>query len=415
MAAPQAIAEHNSSTVIQDVSNASKDLLKSLDQSVFDHIQPYINKLYASPYGRYLSDTIFGIPLGNLIAAVIVFIIVVLLRKYLTRSVIRFLILLTKKTETELDDIIVNQLKYPIRFLFVIIALDLFFQFTFVDNTFTQLLLSSMLIVDVYWMIYAFTPAVQRFLLDYSRHNEHLSYELGNFIIRLVRLLILLLGLISLLYNFGINVTAFVASLGLVGMAFALAAKDTAANLFGSIALMLDRSIRIGEWIKVNGVEGIVEDIGMRTTKIRTFEKSFVVVPNSIVANTNIENFSRRGIRRIKMVIGLTYDTTTDQMQKITYDLRSMLTAHPGIAHDQTLLIRFDRFEDSYLGIFVYAFTNTSDWARYLEIKEDINLKIMEIVEENGAAFAFPSQSIYVEKIPGDSLKSPSALSDNPR
>jgi MscS family membrane protein len=87
-------------------------------------------------------------------------------------------------------------------------------------------------------------------------------------------------------------------------------------------------------------------------------------------------------------------------MQKITYDLRSMLTAHPGIAHDQTLLIRFDRFEDSYLGIFVYAFTNTSDWARYLEIKEDINLKIMEIIEENGASFAFPSQSIYVEKLP---------------
>ena len=401
MATAQTVTEHNATTtVIQDVSNASKDLLNSLDQSIFQQIQPYINKLYASQYGRYLADTVWGIPLGNLIAAILVFLFMVMLRKYLTRIVTRLLLALTRKTETELDDIIVNELKYPIRFLFIIIALDLFFQFIFLDNTFTQLLLSSMLILDVYWLFYAFTPAIQRFLLDYSRHNEHLSYELGNFIIRLIRLLILLLGLISLLYNFGINVTAFVASLGLVGMAFALAAKDTAANLFGSIALMLDRSIRIGEWIKVNGVEGIVEDIGMRTTKIRTFEKSFVVVPNSIVANTNIENFSRRGIRRIKMVIGLTYDTRTAQMQKITYDLRSMFTAHPGIAHDQTLLIRFDRFEDSYLGIFVYAFTNTSDWARYLEIKEDINLKIMEIIEENGAAFAFPSQSIYVEKMP---------------
>ena len=395
--------EHNATTAIQDVTNASKDLLKSLDQSVFEQIQPYINKIYASHYGRYLADTIFGIPIGNLIAAILVFLLVVLLRKYLTRIVTRFLLALTKKTETELDDIIVNQLKYPIRFLFIIIALDLFFQFIFLNNQFTQLLLSSLLIIDLYWMFYAFTPAIQHVLIDYSRHNEHLSYELGRFIIRLIRLLIIVLGLISLLYNFGINVTAFVASLGLVGMAFALAAKDTAANLFGSIALMLDRSIRIGEWIKVNGVEGIVEDIGMRTTKIRTFEKSFVVVPNSIVANTNIENFSRRGIRRIKMVIGLTYDTTPAQMQKVTYDLRSMLMAHEGIAHDQTLLIRFDRFEDSYLGIFVYAFTNTSDWARYLEIKEDINLKIMEIVEDNGCAFAFPSQSLYIEKLPGES------------
>jgi MscS family membrane protein len=393
--------EHNlSGTALQDVTNASKEMLQSLDQSIFAQIQPYINKLYASPYGRYLADTIFGIPLGNLIAAILVFLFVVILRKYLTKIVTRLLLNLAKKTETQLDDIIVNQLKSPIRFLFVIIALDLFFQFTFLNNQFTQLLLSSLLIFDVYWMLYAFTPAIHHFLINYSRHNEHISYELSRFIVRIIRLLVILLGIISLLYNFGINVTAFVASLGLVGMAFALAAKDTAANLFGSIALMLDQSIRIGEWIKVNGVEGIVEDIGMRTTKIRTFEKSFVVVPNSIVANTNIENFSRRGIRRIKMVIGLTYDTTTAQMQKITYDLRSMLTAHEGIAHDQTLLIRFARFEDSYLGIFVYAFTNTSDWARYLEIKEDINLKIMEIVEENGASFAFPSQSIYVEKLP---------------
>jgi len=405
--AASSTTEHNlSSAALQDVTNASKEMLHSLDQSIFDQIQPYINKLYASQYGRYLADTIFGIPLGNLIAAILVFLIVVILRKYLTKVVTRFLLNLAKKTETQLDDIIVNQLKFPIRFLFIIIALDLFFQFTFLNNEFTQLLLSSLLIFDVYWMLYAFTPAIHHFLINYSRHNEHISYELSRFIVRIIRLLVILMGIISLLYNFGINVTAFVASLGLVGMAFALAAKDTAANLFGSIALMLDQSIRIGEWVKVNGVEGIVEDIGMRTTKIRTFEKSFVVVPNSIVANTNIENFSR-GIRRIKMVIGLTYDTTTAQMQKITYDLRSMLMAHEGIAHDQTLLIRFDRFEDSYLGIFVYAFTNTSDWARYLEIKEDINLKIMEIVEENGASFAFPSQSIYVEKLPFEKSEPP--------
>ncbi len=399
--AGKSLESNVSSTVIQEVTDASKDLLQSVDRSLFDSIQPYINKLYAGHYGRYLADTIFGIPLGNLLAAFLVAFLVIILRKYLTRIVTGFLLKLAHKTDTKLDDIIVHELKSPIRFFFVIIALDLFFQFIFLDNRYTQLLLSSLLIFDLYWMVYALTPALQNFLLNHSQQGGHISYELGRFIVRMVRLLVVLLGIISLLYNFGINVTAFVASLGLVGMAFALAAKDTAANLFGSIALMLDQSIRIGEWIKVNGVEGIVEDIGMRTTKIRTFEKSFVVVPNSIVANTNIENFSRRGIRRIKMVIGLTYDTTTAQMRRVTEDLRTMLQAHPGIAHDQTLLIRFDRFEDSYLGIFIYTFTNTSDWERYLEIKEDINLKIMEIIESNGVAFAFPSQSIYVEKLPG--------------
>jgi MscS family membrane protein len=395
----------NASKAIGEVAKTGKALLENMDQSIFRQIQPMVNNLYESSYGRFFAHIYFGIPLGNILAAFLVFGIVFLLRKYLTAVVTRFLLHLSRKTETKLDDIIIMELKYPIRFLFIIIGLDLFFLFLFLHNHITQLMLSSMLIIDIYWMIYSLTPAIQTFLYDYSRHNEHLSYELSSFILRMLRLLIIILALISILYNLGINVTAFVASLGLGGLAFALAARDTAANLFGSIALMLDQSIRIGEWIRVNGVEGVVEDIGMRTTKIRTFEKSFVVVPNSIVANTNIENFSRRGIRRIKMTIGLTYDTTPEQMQKIIYDLRSMLNAHPVIAHDQTLLVRFDRFGDSSLGIFIYAFTNTSDWAAFLETKEDINLKIMEIVKENNAEFAFPSQSLYVEKLPLGNVK----------
>ena len=395
------VAEQNASTTIQQVTQTSQKLLTSLDESIFQQIQPYVNKLYASTYGRYFAQTLFGVPLANILAAILVFLLVVLLRKYLTNIVTRFLMRLAGKTETKFDDIIIQDLEGPIRFLFIIIAFDLFFQFIFLDNTFTHLFLSTMMIFDLYWVLYALTPALQTFLYDYSRTNEHLSYELGKFILRLVRLLIIALALISILNNFGVNVAAIIASLGLGGLAFALAAKDTAANLFGSIALMLDQSIRIGEWVRVNGVEGIVEDIGMRTTKIRTFEKSFVVVPNSIVANTNIENFSRRGIRRIKMVIGLTYDTTPQQIRAIVEGIRSMLQTHPGIAHDQTLLVRFDRFDDSSLGIFIYTFTNTSDWEKYLEIREDINLKIMEIVHQHGSDFAFPSQSIYVEKLPG--------------
>ncbi|ADV45917.1 mechanosensitive ion channel family protein [Nitratifractor salsuginis] len=396
--------EQNASIAIQQVTQTSQELLKNIDRGFFQEVQPYINKLYTGPIGHYMAKTILGIPLGNILAAFLAFTFVILLRKILTRHITRFLLYLTHKTETQLDDIIVNELKRPIRFLFVIIAFDLAFQFLFLDNRYTQLFLSTLLIVDIYWVFYAFTPALQKFLDDYSDKNPHLSRELGEFLVRIIRFLIIFTGLVSVLYNFGINVSAFLASLGLGGLAFALAAKDTAANLFGSIALMLDQSIKIGEWIKVNGVEGIVEDIGMRTTKIRTFEKSFVVVPNSIVANTNIENFSRRGIRRIKMSIGLTYDTPGETIRQIAEEIREMLQTHPGIAHDQTLMVRFDRFNPSDLGIFIYTFTNTSDWEKYLEIREDINLKIMEIVEKNGTDFAFPSQSIYVEKLPDNQV-----------
>ncbi len=391
--------EQNSTQAIKMVADTSKDIINSVDKDLYNAIQGYINNLYSSSYGEYFTHTVFGIPLANLLAAVCVFLLFLVLRKYLTVLTTNILMRLAKKSKTELDDIIIREMKHPLRFLFIIIGIDLFFQLTFINNLFTKKLLSTMIIIDIYWIFYAITPAIGKVLYDFSRKNRHFSYELSAFTIRVLRILLVSLGFITILYNFGVNITAFMASLGLGGLAFALAAKDTAANIFGSIALMLDQSISIGEWIKVNSVEGTVEDIGMRTTKIRTFEKSVVVVPNSIVANSNIENFSRRGVRRIKMVIGLTYDTTKEQIEAILDDLRDMLENHPDIAKDQTTLVNFDRFEDSCLGIFFYTFTNTSDWRKYLAIREDLHLKIMQIVENHGSSFAFPSQSIYIEKI----------------
>ena len=143
----------------------------------------------------------------------------------------------------------------------------------------------------------------------------------------------------------------------------------------------------------------------MRTTKIRSFQKSLITVPNSIVSNSPIENFSRRGIRRIKMHIGLTYATNSKQIMQIIQDIKSMLQAHEDISKNDSLMVNFDTFGDSSLNIFIYTFTQTANWAKYLEIREDIHLKIMEIVEKNGSGFAFPSQSIYVEQLPDKTEK----------
>ncbi len=394
------VVENNTTFALQKVSQSSKELLDYIDKDIFNAIQPLINELYKSEYGVFFTYTIFSIPIANLIAAIVIFLLFLALRKYLTKYVTSVLLYFAKKSDTEVDDMIIRGFKAPLEFLFIIIGIDLFFQLTFIDNTFTQNLLSSMLTIDIFWILYGFTPALNKILHEHANATGTLSHELSNFIVRVVRILIVAIGFIALLYGFGINVTAFVASLGLGGLAFALAARDTAANLFGSIAIMLDQSIKIGEWIKVGGAEGVVEDIGMRTTKIRTFEKSIVVVPNSIVANSNIENFSRRGIRRIKMVIGVTYDTTPIQIQNIVNDIKTMLQNHPEICQDATMLVRFDRFDDSSLGIFVYTFTVTANWADYLRIREDVNIKIMEIVQNNGSSFAFPSQSVYLEKVP---------------
>ena len=404
----KSVIDHNASLAIEKVTQKSNELIQSMDKSIFYYIQSYINDIYNSKAGEYLIYTIFGIPIGNIIVAVLAFGFIFLLRKYFTKFVIDILSKLAKKTNTKVDDIIVKSITAPVRFFFIIVAFDLFFLLTFINNQFTQLLLSSMLIIDIYWIIYSFVPAVAHLLFKYSKKHPHLSQELSNFIIRMIKVLIFILAFISLLYNMGINVTAFIASLGLGGLAFALAAKDTVANLFGSIAIMMDGSIKVGDWIEVNGVEGVVQDIGMRTTKIRRFDKAVVAVPNSEIANSNIINYSRRDVRRIKMTIGVTYDTTKAQIQKIVQDIYNMLLSHPHIDKNHTLIVRFDEFGASELAIFIYTFTDTANWQEYLKIKEDVNLKIMEIVEKNGSSFAFPSQSLYLEKIPQE-LSSPKA------
>ena len=200
----------------------------------------------------------------------------------------------------------------------------------------------------------------------------------------------------TIFQEWGYNVSGFLASLGLVGMALALAAKETAANLFGSLVIFTDKPFKVGEWIKTPEVEGIVENIGIRSTKVRTFAQALVTVPNAVLANSAILNWSRMGKRRINMQLGLTYSTTTSQVEKIVSDIKQMLENHPDIDQD-VIHIYFTDFKDSSLGIFCYYFTKSTDWGEYMRVREDTNFKIMKIVEDNDAGFAFPSRSLYIE------------------
>jgi len=375
-------------------------LINSLDMDVPGIIQPFLNSLYSGDFGEFWAITFWGIPMANFFAALLVFGFFLVLRKVFTRIIMNFLIFIAGKTETPVDDRIIEALKEPIRFAFVVIGVHLFFILIFKENHFIKLILETLIIITIFWAILSIVDSLKGMLYHYSDTNDHLSKEMSAFIVRIIKVVVFAIGLSSILYTWGINVTALIASLGLGGLAFALAAKDAASNLFGSIALLMDRSIKVGEWVKIGSVEGVVEDVGMRTTKIRTFQKSLITVPNQVVANSPIENFSRRGIRRIKMRIGLTYDTNSEQIKNITNDIRGMLKAHPGISQKDTILVNFDTFGDSALSIFVYAFTNTAVWEKYLKNLEDINIKIMHIVEKNGSSFAFPSHSVYVETMP---------------
>jgi len=363
-------------------------------------VQPFLNRLYSGEYGPFWATTLWGIPIANLLAAIVVFVLFLLLRKIFTRIIIGFLTFLAHKTESSIDDRVIDALKEPIRFAFIVVGLHLFFLLIFKENPFIKLVLESLIIITIFWAFIAIVEALKGLFYRYSDTNAHLSLELSAFMVRIFKIVIFALGLSTLLYTWGVNVTALIASLGLGGLAFALAAKDAASNLFGSIALLMDKSVKVGEWVRIGDVEGVVEDVGMRTTKIRSFQKSLITLPNQIVANSSIENFSRRGIRRIKMRIGLTYSTSSKQIEAISGEIREMLRSHPGISQKETILVNFDTFGESALSLFIYAFADTAVWERYLQTIEEINIEIMHIVEKHGSSFAFPSQSLYVEALP---------------
>lgn len=387
--------ESNPTEVNQTV---SLNVIDSLDMDIHTIAQSLLSPAYEQ--FPFLGITLFGTPLGNLLMAVLVFCFILFLRKLFTNIVMGFLQKLARYSDTYYDDRIISALKAPVRFAFVIIAIHLFFLLIFKETGTIKNILNTLIVYDIFWAILAIAEALRGLVHKFaSRFAEDLYKEVGNFMLTIMKILIAGIGLGAMLQVWGINVTALFASLGIGGLAFALAAKDAAANLFGSFSLLADKSIRIGEWIKVKGVEGTVEDIGMRTTKIRSFGMSLITVPNQIIANNPIENFSRRGVRRIKMRIGLTYNTNEKQITNIVEEIKYMLHTHEGIAQKETLIVNFESFGDSALNIFVYTFTSTSNWLKYLDIREDVHLKIMHIVASNDSSFAFPSQSIYVEQM----------------
>jgi len=352
---------------------------------------------YLHNFIDFLNIRILSLPFYKIFISFFILFAFLVFRKAFTIYILKFFRRLTRKTKTDIDDKFFKAVKEPLKFLFIVGGIYFFLFFLEIKGEILNHILKALLIFDVFWALFnsvnMFEDKVYHLIGKYGRASR----EMASFIVKITKVLIISLGIIALLQEFGINVTGFLASLGLGGLAFALAAKDTAANIFGGVAILTDNIFKIGEWVKIGEAEGTVEDIGMRTTKIRAFDKRLIIVPNSIIANSNVENFSRREKRRIVMRIGLIYNTPVEVIKEVVEEIRNMLINHPEIAKDESLLIYFDEYEDSSLSIFCYFFTNTAVWKEYLRIKEDINLKIKQIIEKYPTDFAFPSNSIYFE------------------
>ncbi len=227
--------------------------------------------------------------------------------------------------------------------------------------------------------------------------DQHTVQAIG----KLVRISVFITGGLIMLQTLGYSISGILAFGGVGGIAIGFAAKDLLANFFGGLMIYLDRPFKVGDWIRSDdkSIEGTVENIGWRLTRIRTFDKRPLYVPNSIFNNITVENPSRMTNRRIKETMGIRYDDA-DKMSAIVEQVKNMLRNHPEIDNNQTLIVNFNGFAASSIDFFIYTFTKTTDWIRFHEIKQDVLLKIVDIIEKNDAEFAFPTSTLHLQTMP---------------
>lgn len=258
-------------------------------------------------------------------------------------------------------------------------------------------LADTLLILLVGWLLHRVSTGVEQELLSEHRGPRN-SDERATIsaVARLARITVWVLSVLMVLQSLGVSVSGLLAFGGIGGIAVGFAAKDMLANFLGGLSIYLDRPFAVGDWIRSpdRSIEGTVEDIGLRVTRIRTFDQRPLYVPNSTFSSVALENPSRMTNRRIYETIGVRYDDA-GRVAKIVTDVRSMLREHEDIAQDRTLIVNFNHMGPSSLDFFIYAFTKTTNWVDYHAIKEDVLLKILGLVEHHGAEVAFPTQTIH--------------------
>lgn len=257
--------------------------------------------------------------------------------------------------------------------------------------------------------------ALAWFLLRLVRHASHnilarsaatgsgLDYTTVDALSKLGRFSVVIIAVLVILQNLGFSISGVLAFGGIGGIAMGFAAKDMLANFFGGLTIYLDRPFTVGEWIRSpdKQIEGTVEYIGWRHTRVRAFNKNPIYVPNALFTTIVVENPTRMTNRRIKETIGIRY-ADLDKMAAIVADVKAMLQSHPEIDTTATLIVNFNQFAASSLDFFIYAFTRTVDWERYHEVKQDVLLKIAAIIESRGAEIAFPTRTVHLEPAAAD-------------
>ena len=303
------------------------------------------------------------------------------------------------RTSTNWDNILLEAMSRPLTWIVWLVGLA-FASHLIYKETESPIFVATNLVRDIgifvciTWFVLAFIRGAER---ELSGKSDKIDKHTAEALSKLVRLTVMITAGLVILQELGFSIAGILAMGGIGGIAVGFASKDLLANFFGGLIIYLDRPFSIGDWIRSpdRDIEGTVEEIGWRITKIRNFESRPIYVPNSVFTNIIVENPSRMENRRISETIGLRY-SDLESMDKIVTGVKSMLVAHDEIDSDRTLIINFNEFSNSSVDFIVYTFTKTTEWVKYHQIKQEVMLKIANIIEANGAEIAFPTSTLHI-------------------
>jgi MscS family membrane protein len=345
------------------------------------------------------SKGIHGIDIFQILIGIGIFFIFLIFRGIISKVIIKRLESISKRTTNKLDDTFVHAMVGPARFLPIVLGFFIasyYMSFGEDGKVAIDTINRTLITIFIFWVIHQIVEPISYIL---SGLDKMLTRELIGWIIKSLKILIFILGLAAVLELWGIKIGPIIAGLGLFGVAVALGAQDLFKNLISGILVLVEKRFKIGDWILVEGtIEGIVEKIGFRSTVIRKFDKSLAIIPNFQFAENSVVNISETTNWRIRWSITLQYDTTVAQLKKVREEIENYINKSEDFSQGVGVAVRIEKFSDSSIDLLVRCFTASNSWSDSLLVKERLAIAIKEIVEGNKASFAFPSQSIYIEK-----------------
>lgn len=323
---------------------------------------------------------------------------------FIAQSLLRRTRMLAERTASAWDDVLVGAAERPLPVMIWVVGLAFAAGLVrpYADDPLFDLVAPlrevGMIACFAWFLLRLIRGAGERYIGLHVQRGESIDRTTVDALSKLGRLTVVVTAVLATMQTLGFSVSGILAAGGIGGIAIGFAAKDLLANFFGGLTIYLDRPFSVGDWIRSpdRQIEGTVEAISWRHTRIRAFNKNPIYVPNAVFTTIVVENPSRMSHRRIKETIGIRYEDLP-AMAAIVADVRTMLMTHPEIDATQTLIVNFNEFADSSLNFFIYTFTRTTAWVRYHEVKQDVLLQIAAIIDRHGAQIAFPTRTLHVE------------------